>query len=136
MRQTIHHFRIWDRVKECWLENCFINPQGKIAVITNDNNIRFINSYSFDINVSTGFVDKNRKEIFEGDIIKIYKKWMNFIPYPVKAQVFWSITENNFCLRNARELFRVGFGDWSDIKNYEVIGNIYENPNFEFDDNL
>ena len=68
---------------------------------------------------STGLTDKNEKEIYEGDIVKIDTG--SKIYYDV---VVWSadenkLEENMWCLRNYE-------GFWT--SEMEVIGNIYENP--------
>ncbi len=72
----------------------------------------------------TGLKDKNGKEIYEGDIVKDKPEEMKEIIYQIK----W----NEFCAR-----FDLWWKDGSScIKSdlvdsptcYEVIGNIYENP--------
>lgn len=61
----------------------------------------------------TGLLDKNGKEIYEGDLMS----YMNTEP---KEVVFH---KGCFCHKISDGLYHI-FGD----KNWEIIGNIYENP--------
>jgi len=64
----------------------------------------------------TGFKDKNGVEIYEGDIIKMNSKGINFIGY---------IEYNNGRYIVRRRSMLDGFYDLH-IQNLELIGNIYE----------
>lgn len=72
---------------------------------------------------STGLTDKNGKEIFEGDILKVTDKhsWLEVVSFSEKKAMFVS-KEIGFPESPLWELFNTVLFE------IEIIGNIYENP--------
>lgn len=72
---------------------------------------------------STGLFDKNGKEIFEGDVLKVTDKhsWLEVVSFSEKKAMFVS-KEIGFPESPLWELFNTVLFE------IEIIGNIYENP--------
>lgn len=72
----------------------------------------------------TGLTDKHEKKIFEGDIIKHYNDIMN----PERYEIYEVIFEQRRCMFLGR-LHKNYSVELRPELNYQVIGNIYDNPN-------
>lgn len=78
----------------------------------------------------TGLTDKNGKEIYEGDILTLWRslsvsgepRGEYYTPLPVVYEPLWCqfVAED----KDSKENYRI----WQDFDAFEVIGNIYENP--------
>lgn len=75
----------------------------------------------------TGLADKNGKKIFEGDIVVCRKEINgNWIDYCVEIG-FVEMKHGAFGLHRKQGYYRP-FKDWLEDYEYEVIGNIHDNP--------
>lgn len=78
-----------------------------------------IRDYPFDdvvIMQSTGLVDKNGKEIFEGDIVHAYSEGARLIGV---IEYF----DNAYCIKDKNGIYN---SLWINAEHYEVVGNIWE----------
>lgn len=86
---------------------------------------------NFELMQSTGLKDKNGVEIFEGDIVvgQQHLTTDSSTPFEIKGLVRYSKRNTMFYLDEksfGHDKFMHSLG--SSIYQYEVIGNIYENP--------
>ena len=127
----IPKYRAWDGVEKKFVEHFFITDNGLICNMekpTSDRKLLIpIEKSELILMQSTGLRDKNGKEIFEGDGIAIE---VDDTGMPINARVF----QNS---KIGVLMFHV-FEDNEDVPMvellednsvaFEIIGNIYENP--------
>ena len=120
----IPKFRAWDSSKkEMFTDTFAITESGQVVVVEQES-VASPPDYVFVehlvIMQSTGLHDKNGKEIFEGDIVKMAK---DVYSDPTYYEI----------VRHRGRAYRLesnqhGCELWLRHTNCEVIGNIYENP--------
>lgn len=70
----------------------------------------------------TGLLDRNGKEIYESDIIRELYQGKPKYSFPDNEVVEWGFHSDH-----SSYMFQLGWNLWEDTE-YEIIGNIYENP--------
>jgi len=115
-------FRAWDKKRKCWLWEC-----GTLDKPASTGNAGGNWELSLKTNVLlqqyTGLNDKNGKEIYEGDILKLTSIY--FLFYDLFTVGF---NKGSFTFKNKEEhYFKNYIGNRKEDLIIEVIGNIYEN---------
>ncbi|WP_000612372.1 YopX family protein [Streptococcus mitis] len=119
----IPKFRAWDSVEKKFVEHFFITDNGLICNMekpTSDCKLLIpIEKSELILMQSTGLKDKNDKEIFEGDIVKMSK---DVYSEPTYYEV----------VRHRGGAYRLeskqhGCELWLRHTDCEIVGNVYEN---------
>jgi uncharacterized phage protein (TIGR01671 family) len=119
----IPKFRAWDSVEKKFVEHFFITDNGLICNMEKPtsgyNSPIPIEKSELILMQSTGLFDKNNKEIFEGDIVRVLDS-----PYTV----FYDNERGSYRLKPHDDRWNVDYmSNFSHGGNFEVVGNIYEN---------
>lgn len=128
-------YRAWDKHEQkmftndeliIWNGNVYANDSKKLTC----NNLK---GWSIDdeyLMQSTGLVDKNGKEIFDGDIVRTTRflgradEIGGFYEYEKDYVGVVKVLEGSWVIDTGSVAVRL----WSEIDESEVLGNIYENP--------
>lgn len=113
-------FRAWDNVnnqmldvQELNFEDCFY---GGYTTVRTTMYSDYFDIREMPIMQYTGLKDKNRKEIYEGDILKGTFYGFPMPEYDYVFQIYWDEKEKGF------------MASYFEPSECEVIGNIYDNP--------
>jgi len=126
--QSLSKYRVWNRTQKSFVnpDNYFIDLCGNLYEDIHFESPLKLEQKDFILQQFTGLLDKNGKEIYEGDIVKSWRR--------LGEKWGWYIGRVNYC--NVDACFQVLTADRKDeeIGSYlicdgeEVIGNIFENP--------
>lgn len=123
-------FRVWDKRYKQYVEPYAICLDGRAISITEPNNdLETLDSERAIIEFGTGLKDKNGdKEIYENDIVSEEFKYGG-----EKVKTIWQVRWcDDECAFELHYVSGLEVDDCSlytdDEENYEVIGNIHENP--------
>lgn len=119
----IPKFRAWDTTnKEMFKDTFSITESGQVVVVEQED-VMCPPDYVFVDNLvimqSTGLVDKNGKEIFEGDIVKMAKD--------VYSEPTYYEVVRHYGGAYRLESKQHGCELWLRHTDCEVVGNVYEN---------
>ena len=123
-------FRAWDKAKQMWSN--YKSYDGTLYFM--DKNLGcWYGSYherykDFDLMQYTGIKDINNVEIFEGDIVEVYKERINFkdttiVKFDENRASFVLVSQDN---DNGYLSYDISYYNYNEVY-YKVIGNIYEN---------
>lgn len=118
-------FRAWHPIKKEWVEDILLDQEG-VPYANAVCSYEAMYKVKLIVQQDSGIKDKNRKKIFEGDIVrdshqgdcKVMVKLVNDVNESLGMGCGWYLTYNDFESYSMLECR-------SEI--YEVIGNIYEN---------
>jgi uncharacterized phage protein (TIGR01671 family) len=118
-------FRAWDKRNNKWFHNdlFILTNSGFYADYREFDDGNSLFDYEYELMQYTGLKDKNGKKIYEGDIVK--GKAYEFSDCPrIIGEVIYDYCE--YKVKSRREKTSWLKAELNTI--YEVIGNIYENP--------
>lgn len=123
-------FRAWDQRFSEFVKDFFVSEDGKIYKKTKDTGYGIAISRETSDKVilmqSTGLFDKNNKEIFEGDVVRQVRTQPTTKNETITGVV--TMIEGAWLIMNDYE--QLASDLWSETDENEIIGNIYENPEF------
>ncbi|HEM3662618.1 TPA: hypothetical protein U1C76_000316 [Streptococcus suis] len=128
----IPKFRAWDIFHNKWVKNFYITENGLIYNMEQLHRDLIgavpIEQSGLIVMQSTGLFDVNGKEIFEGDVV-LENGWRK-----VAVSFGTQEIEENFGDKRIFQGFNLYLGGGypeAVMSKYEIIGNIYENPELE-----
>ena len=115
-------FRVWNLDREEWVEYGNLDMDGNFI----QEGVEY-HEYHYAIQLFTGLLDKNGKEIYCGDIVKGY-----FDTNEVEDYIWLSLTDEE--KKNGWKLFKIDmdiveFARQQLPEELEIVGNVMENPN-------
>lgn len=125
-RAMIPRFRAWDKeFKEMVQVDALVFDEQIIKATYKNGNVVKEDLKNYVLMQSTGLRDKNGKEIFEGDVLKVtnLSSWLEVVSFNEDKAMFVSKeTKRKVEETPLYDLFN------TDIFEVEIIGNIHTNP--------
>lgn len=118
-------FRAWDKETKIMEEVYSLHRSGNCHV---RNGNRMLTEDNFEVMQFTGLLDKNGKEIYEGDILKIFRKDVSANPEDGDGKFYLVEIKYHGAEFSAEDLQTHGNWHWGGWQKHEIVGNIYENP--------
>lgn len=122
----IPKYRAWDSAKKEMFKDTFAITESGQVVVVEQESVASSPDYVFVdhlvIMQSTGLKDKNGKEIFEGDVVKIAKD--------VYSEPTYYEVVRHYGGAYRLESKQHGCELWLRHTNCEVVGNVYENQEY------
>lgn len=125
----IAKYRAWDSAnKEMFKDTFAITENGQVVVVEQESvasSPDYVFVYHLVIMQSTGLKDKNGKEIFEGDILACKTD-----DEVINLNIFWDEEHALFMFESKKYNEQEPLAELVENNTYpfEIIGNIYENP--------
>ena len=125
----IPKYRAWDKRFSEFVEDFFVSEDGKIYKKSTDTGYGIAISKETSDKVilmqSTGLKDKNGKDIFEGDILACKTD-----DEVINLNIFWDEEHALFMFESKKYNEQEPLAELVENNTYpfEIIGNIYENP--------
>ncbi len=128
-------FRAWDKKRKKWIihrlpQGAWLNGLAYDPTHKDNKNNPFVDTEISDWGQFTGLKDKEGVEVYEGSICKV-KRTLGEIEFT--GEIVWDNPEYGFMVKKEAYKDKEGkvvYQNWSipSFESYEVIGNIYENP--------
>lgn len=118
-------FRAYEKAYNVIREVVSIKFADKTVVLKDDffDDVRLLNFDGVNLMQYAGEKDKNGVEIYEGDVVS-FKSAHSDYNYKTIGEVVWYRGEAAFLVECDGEIFK----HFDEIREIEVLGNVYENP--------